>query len=347
VVADGRDVSTSGEVELTPGDGKLEVHYGAIRLRSQERVRFKYKLEGFDHEWTETLGPRVAAYTNIPPGHYRFRVLAFDMNNPRGTSEASLAVKWRAHFYQMTWFFLLCFASVLAAAWGVHRLRMRQAHQRFTAVLEERGRLAREMHDTLIQGCTGASVLLEASLSLKNSTPEMKQELLEHARDLVRTTIEESRRAVWNLRQKVVEPADIGARLAEITNQIGSQAGIAIECETEGAPVVVDEEAGHHLLLVVREALSNAVRHGHPSAIRLRVALARRRLHIAIADDGCGFDTSAQAPSQGHYGVVGMRERVAYLDGSFSIVSSPGHGTRVEFTVPVKTRAREKVRENA
>ena len=336
VVADGRDVPASGNVELAPGYGKLEIHYGAIRLRSQERVRFKYRLEGFDRDWTGTLGPRVAAYTNIPPGRYRFRVLAFDMNSPRDTSEASLAVDWQPHFYQAAWFFLLCLASLLAAAWGVHRLRMRQAHQRFAAVLEERGRLAREMHDTLIQGCTGASVLLEASLSLRNSTPEMKQELLEHARDLVRTTLEESRRAVWNLRQKAAAPGGIGLRLSEIARQIGEQAGIPISCESTGMPVTVDQETEHHLLLVVREALSNAVRHGRPSGIRIQLGFERKKLRIAIADDGCGFAPAAAGrPPAGHYGIVGMRERIEYLDGSLSIESSPGHGTRVEMMVPV------------
>lgn len=340
VVADGRDVPASGNVELPPGDGKLEIHYGAIRLRSQERVRFRYRLEGFDSGWTETLGPRVASYTNISPGRYRFRVLAFDMSNPRETSEASLAVNWRPHFYQAGWFFLLCFSVLLASAWGIHRVRMRQAHQRFAAVLEERTRLAREMHDTLIQGCTGASVLLEAALSLRNSTPEMKQELLEHARDQVRTTIDESRRAVWNLRRETAAPGGVGLRLSELAREMAGRAGVPIGFESSGMPVVVDQEAEHHLLLVAREALSNAMRHGHPHRARIELGFERRRLRVVIADDGCGFDPAvATDPSSGHYGVVGMRERVEYLGGAFAVDSSPGHGTRVEIVIPLKSGA--------
>jgi len=337
VVADGRDVATQGNVSLAPGDGKLEIHYGAIRLRSQERVRFRYRLEGFDPEWTETQGRRVASYTNIPAGHYSFRVLAFDMSSPRETSEASLAMDWQPRFYHARWFFALCAALVAAAVWGAYRLRMRQAHERFAGVLEERSRLAREMHDTVIQGCTSASVLLEAALSVRSSTAEMRQELLENARDLVRATIEDSRRAVWNLREKRSAPGGIGAHLADIARQIAGQAGIPITCEATGAPVEVDQEREHHLLLVVREALSNAVRHGHPGTIRVELGSDPRTLRIAIVDDGKGFDPAALGPGAvGHYGIVGMRERIEYLDGSLEVESSPGHGTRISITVPVK-----------
>jgi signal transduction histidine kinase len=336
VLADGRNVGTSGSVRLAPGGGKLEVQYGAIRLRSQERVRFRYRLEGFDPEWTESTEHRVASYTNLGPGHYRFRVLAFDMSNPRGASEASLDIDWAAHFYQSAWFFALCGACLAAAVWGMHKLRMRQAHERFAGVLEERGRLAREMHDTLIRGCTSASVLLEAALSLRNSTPEMKQELLENARDLVRDTIAESRQAVWNLRERPPTPGGIAVHLSELTKQIGAQSGIPVTLEASGAPVAVDQEREHHLLLATREALNNAVLHGHAKNIRVTLRADRRTLRIVIEDDGRGFDQDAPAAAAGHYGLTGMRERVEYLDGKLELETKPGQGTRVTITAPLK-----------
>jgi signal transduction histidine kinase len=306
-------------------------------LRSQERVRFRYRLEGFDPDWTETPGHGVASYTNIPPGRYKFRVLAFDMSSPRDASEASLEVTWQAHFYRRGWFFMLCAIAVAAAVWGVHRQRMRQAHDRFAGVLEERSRLAREMHDTVIQGCTSASVLLEASLSLRNSTPEMRQELLEHARNLVRETIEESRRAVWNLRENPPTAGGMGTHLSELARQIAGQSGIPITCESSGAPVTVDQEREHHLLLVIREALHNAVRHGHPKSIRVELRRDGSTLRIVIDDDGCGFEGKSPGESAaGHYGMVGMRERMEYLDGKLEVESSPGHGTRITITAPVK-----------
>lgn len=338
VVADGRDVPATGEVALPPGNGKLEFHYSAIRLRSPERVRFKYKLEGFDEDWTEATSRRVASYTNVPPGRYRFRVVAFEMDRPRSTSEASLPVRWRPHFYRATWFYALCLGSLIGAVWVAHRMRMRQAHARFAAVLEERGRLARDMHDTLIQGCTGISVLLEAALSLKNSAPEMKSKLLESARDQMRVTIDEARQAVWNLRST---PADggIGQRLSEAAQQISLQSEVPIDCDTTGAPPTLDPETGHHLLLVVREALNNAVRHGHPGRVSVRVQGENGSLRVRIQDDGCGFDPgNASQPGAAHYGIVGMRERVESLGGTFALDSAPGCGTGVEITLPADPR---------
>ena len=334
VVADGRDVPATGEVVLPPGDGKLEFHYSAIRLRSPERVRFKYKLEGFD-EWTEATSRRVASYTNVPPGRYRFRVVAFEMDQPRSTSEVSLPIRWRPHFYRAPWFYALCLVSLIGLVWVAHKMRMRQAHARFAAVLEERGRLAREMHDTLIQGCTGISVLLEAALSLKNSAPEMKSKLLENARDQMRATIDEARQAVWNLRSTRAD-GGIGQRLSEAAQQISLQSAVPIDCDTAGAPATLDPETGHHLLLVVREALNNAVRHGHPGRVSVRLHGDNGSLRVHIQDDGCGFvPETASQPGAAHYGIVGMRERIESLGGTFALDSAPGRGTGVEITLPL------------
>jgi signal transduction histidine kinase len=277
-------------------------------------------------------------YTNVPPGPYRFRVVAFDMDQPRSTSEASLPIRWHPHFYQALWFYALCLVSLAAAVWVAHKMRMRQAHARLAAVLEERGRLAREMHDTLIQGCTGISVLLEAALSLKNSVPETKSELLESARDQMRATIDEARQAVWNLRSTPAA-GGIGQRLSETAQQISRQSGVPIECDTAGAPAALDPESGHHLLLVVREALNNAVRHGRPGRVSVRLEGERGDLRVRIQDDGCGFvPETASQPGAAHYGIAGMRERIESLGGIFALDSAPGRGTGIEITLPLEPR---------
>jgi signal transduction histidine kinase len=295
-------------------------------------------LEGFDEDWTEATSRRVASYTNVPPGRYRFRVVAFEMDQPRTASEASLAIRWRAHFYRAPWFYALCLLSLAAAVWVAHKMRMRQAHARFAAVLEERGRLAREMHDTLIQGCTGISVLLEAALSLRNSAPETKARLLENARDQVRATIDEARHAVWNLRSEGAA-GNIAQRLAETAQRISLQSGVPIECDTAGAPAALDPEIGHHLLLVVREALNNAVRHASPARVSVRLEGNNGGLRVRVRDDGCGFDPAAALlPGAAHYGIVGMRERIESLGGSFAVDSAPGRGTVIEVALPPDAR---------
>jgi signal transduction histidine kinase len=321
-------------VNLPPGEGKLEIHYSAVRLRSQERIRFKYKLEGFDKEWTEALGRRVAYYTNLPAGEFRFRVAAFEMSEPRNASEAGVTVEWRPHFYRTAWFFLLCVVLSAAAVWGVHEFQMRQAHARFEGALEERTRVAREMHDTLIQGCGSVSALLEASFALGDSADSTKRELLEYARDQVRDTMDEARRAVWNLRKK--KPSiGIAAMLAEISQQVGAEARIPISCETTGKPFDLDHEAEHEVSMVAREALHNAVQHGRPDRVQVQLCFEARKLRMQICDDGCGFQAAARPPGE-HYGLIGMRERIEGLGGAMVIWSSPGNGTRIEATVPRK-----------
>ena len=169
-------------------------------LRSQERIRFRYMLET-----STTIGPKpcsgASPFTNLPPGKYRFRVQAFEMNMPESVTEASLDIDWRPHFYRTRWFLAACAGLVLAGVLMAYRLRLRQVHARFRAVLEERNRVAREMHDTVIQGCASVSALLEAVLPSSTDATGSGRELLDCARTQVRATVDEARRAVWNLRQ--------------------------------------------------------------------------------------------------------------------------------------------------
>ena len=333
VLADGRDAPLSGKLALPPGDGKLEVHYSAIRLRSQERIRFKYKLEGFDNEWTEANQRRVAYYTNLPAGQYHFRVAAFEMSDPEKVSEAGIAFSWQPHFYRAAWFYLLCLLALAAAAWVAHEFRMGEAHARFQAVLEERGRVAREMHDTLIQGCGSVSALLEASSALGDGAPEMKRELLEFARDQVRTTIDEARNAVWNLRHQAAS-SGIGSMLSQMAQQVSIESRIRIVCETTGKPSALDPPTEHDILMIAREALHNAVQHAQPHNVQLRLCFETRKVRVFVMDDGCGFEPSAVRSNGAHYGLIGMRERVERLGGRFVVTSKAGQGTQIEATIP-------------
>jgi ligand-binding sensor domain-containing protein len=193
--ADDRDVPFSSGIRLAPGRGKLEIHYTAIRLRSPESIRFKYWMEDFDQEWTEAGQRRIAYYTNLPAGNYRFHVVAYEINNPRNAREQVLNIQLEPHFYQTAWFMALCLVFATAVAWGAYRLHVRNIRQRFAAVLEERNRLAREMHDTLIQGCVGVSALLEAASSAQEISPKMSTALLDSARNEVRAAVDEARLA--------------------------------------------------------------------------------------------------------------------------------------------------------
>jgi len=337
-LADDHDVPFSGSLRLAPGRGKLEIHYTAIRLRSPERTRFKYWMEDFDPAWTDAGQRRVAYYTNLPAGNYRFHVVAYEMDDPRNAAEQILNIHWQPHFYQTAWFLALCALAALTLAWVWYRLHVRNIRQRFSAVLEERNRLAREMHDTLIQGCVGVSALLEAASSAREVSPSISDELLDRARNEVRAAVDEARLAVWNLRQGAGE--GLAPAVSQLARRTERETGIPVKFESSGLPLTLGAEGERSLLMIIREALQNAVRHAAPKNLLIRLSFNRSGLQVEIEDDGCGFDPSIIHSSNGrHYGLIGMRERAEKLGGEFLLTSSPGRGTQVRLSIPLAKSA--------
>jgi ligand-binding sensor domain-containing protein/signal transduction histidine kinase len=335
VLADDRHVSPDPALRVGPGAGKLEVHYTAIRLRSPERTQFKFWMEGFEHDWTDAGQRRIAYYTNIPPGDYRFHVVAYERNDPRNMAEQVLNLHWRPHFYQTYWFLAFCGLAAAAAGWGAYRLHLRNLRQRFTAVLDERNRLAREMHDTLIQGCIGVSTLLEAASSAQDVSPRIGRELLDRARNEVRATVDEAREAVWNLRQNSGNGSDLVVTLSQLARRIGLETGTPVRFETSGTPLALGADGERGLLMLVREALQNSVRHAAAKNLSIVLSFGRDLVHVEIEDDGCGFDPAIIGSSDGgHYGLIGMRERVTKLGGEFLLTSKRGEGTQVRLSIP-------------
>jgi signal transduction histidine kinase len=217
---------------------------------------------------------------------------------------------------------------------AIYQSRIRSLRLRFKAVLEERNRLAREMHDTVIQGCTSISALLEAISSLRRENLTLQENLLDHARIQVRSTIDEARQAVWNLRHKEDSVDDLGISAAAIAARTSEEFGIAVGCVAEGRPFSVRGSLARELLMVIREAVYNGALHGHPRSIQIKLVYTRDELKSSVTDDGCGFDATARLTEGAqHYGIEGMRERVERMGGRIGIVSEPARGTTVSFSV--------------
>jgi ligand-binding sensor domain-containing protein/signal transduction histidine kinase len=340
VIADGRQIAPSPDVNLPLGDGKLEIHYTSIRLGAPERLRFKYWMEGFEREWTLAGQRRVAYYTNMPHGTYKFHVAAYDMNAPHNEVVKVMTIGLRPPFYRTEWFVALCIVALAATTWGVYWLHVRSIRRQFAAVLEERGRVAREMHDTLIQGCVGVSTLLEAASHAKEISPNLSGELLDRARSEVRAAVDEARLAVWNLRRGSPNGDRLVPAVAQLARRVSLESGIDIRVNVDGQPVALGSTTEESLTMLIREALLNAIRHASPTRLTVSLSFDRRRLHVAIEDDGLGFDSKAGVPESSlHYGLVGMRERVDKLDGEFQLTSSPGTGTRVRVSIPLPRTA--------
>ncbi len=329
MIADGRPMALSGDIVIPPGPGKLEIDYTSCSLAAPQRLSFQYKLENFDDHWVSALRARSAYYTNLPPGKYRFVVMATDAASPLSSTQAAMAFDLRPAFYRNAWFFALCGVLLVLCVLAGTQIYARQTKSRYALLLAERTRLAREMHDTVIQGCVGVSTLLEAASRLQISDPQEARSLVDQAKSHIRSTLEEARQAVWDLRSPVAGDSGVSS-LIHLAKRLGAEKAIHVDADVSGENHVHDLELDRTLLLVGREALRNAVAHGHPKHIAVRVAFRALEVELEVKDDGVGFDPGvAASDGEGHFGILGMRERVEQLGGSLTLNGAPGNGMTV------------------
>jgi signal transduction histidine kinase len=341
VVADSRQLAAGAGLRVAAQVSRLTFSFAPLLLSSQEGLRFRYKLDGFDKSWSATGISRSATYTNLPAGDYRFRVEVLDIAHPELTAEAELTFSKAPHLYQRWWFLAGCVICIAGLVWSIYRFRVQQMQNRFRAVLEERNRLAREMHDTVIQGCASTSALLEALASLQPAEDAPGSDLLGCARIQIRTTIDEARDAVWNLRHDGSAEVDLATALHSVAHQAARAFGMAVDCRIAAGLPRVAASAGHELLMIVREAFANAGLHAHAEQVQFDAVMKGPRLHISITDNGIGF-APAEAPgaSDGHFGLTGMRERMKRLGGTIQIGDAPPLGTRVQLCLRCATPQR-------
>jgi ligand-binding sensor domain-containing protein/two-component sensor histidine kinase len=331
IAADGKDLPVDNPIHLSADNSTLEVDYAPISLRPQVGMHYRYKLDGFDKAWNSALKRKTAYYTNLPAGHYTFRVEGYETDRPNVFSETSLAVDKKQYFYRTWWFILFAIVCASVGVWSIHLMKVRRVNAQFLATLEERGRLAREIHDTVLQGCASVSSLLEASSSAE-SEPELRRKLVDYARSQIGTTMDEARRAVWNLRQASELPRAIRGSIEEMAQRTSGEFGIPVSCVFQGAPSMIDGPVCHEIVMVIREALCNALVHSQARSIEISTTSSPGNLTVSVLDNGSGFDIE-QASDEAHYGLVGMKERIRRLGGSIDIESQLGKGTEVVFTV--------------
>jgi ligand-binding sensor domain-containing protein/signal transduction histidine kinase len=329
---DGVETAVTNNLRVPARVNRLSFAFFAASLQRQDRLRFRWKLDGFDKDWTTVGSSRLASYTNLPPGHYHFRVVASDPARPGLLEEADIALAKESYFFQTWWFSLLCAIALAALAWMLYEARMRQVRKRFSAVLEERERVAREMHDTVIQGCTGISALLEglASTGVGESSEGLQSELLNHARDQVRRTINEARQAVWNLRRTPEKEIDLIEALRGLAAQTMRDGGNSVQVQHNVPHLEMNAIPANEILMAVREAVCNAVKHSGSETIVVDLRSSKKELTLSIRDYGCGMRKDELPVEEMHYGIVGMDERMRRLGGGLHIDGVPGAGTTVQ-----------------
>jgi signal transduction histidine kinase/ligand-binding sensor domain-containing protein len=334
VEIDGTPAPTGMPLTIGPGARRLDVRYTGVSLRDGPRVRFRYRLDGFDTTWVDAGGARTASYTNLAPGHYRFHVAARAADGPWNTVEAGIALRIVPPFYRTPWFVI---GSALAAALivtAILRARTRVLEARFAAVLAERTRLAREIHDTLLQGFTGVALSLRAATRRLDASIESTQPL-DDVLALAQKTLVDARRAVWDLRTPAEEDGSFTAALENAARLTLAGAALPLEWTVSGRPRPLGPQAEGVLMRACQEALANAVKHASASRAWVAVAYERRVVRLTVRDDGCGFRVDPSYRSYaGHWGLLGMRERSEQINATLRVVSEEGKGTLVTVAVP-------------
>ena len=341
IVEDGRIIMPPAKLTVAASVARLSLAFSAVSLLSQQGVRFRYRLDDFDGKWTAAGISHVATYTNLRAGHYRFRVQAFDISDPAAISEVDLEFTKQPFFYQTVWFYALCVVALAFAGWSIYAFRLRQMRNRFSAVLKERNRLAREMHDTVIQGCTGVSALLEAIAITPPAFDGQKNELLDYAREQARKTIDEARQAVWDMRHERENEVDLVEALRTVAAQTTREFSTPVEFTHSAHQVAISASMAHEILMTVREAVYNSVQHSGAKDVQVEIRESGDDLLVAVSDYGRGFALDDTPADRGHYGIVGMRERAQRLGGRFVLTTAIGKGTRIELQVKLHGRLAE------
>lgn len=338
----GRVIPMLDGLRIPTRPATMSIRYTAISLLSPERTRIQYRLEGADEAWVDAVGPRVATYAKLRPGAYTFRLRAWNVDGVQSARDEILRFRVPAAWYETTWsrtggVLLIALAGALGAL-AIQRRRTRRAAElmrsQFAATLTERTRIARELHDTLLQEFTGVTMLLAALRERMRGSPNGPAEELTGILSLAKRSLFEARQSVWDMRSASLEPTSFVKKI-EALRAVATGSETQIYCRVNGNPRTLDPGIERFVMHVAREAVSNAVRHAHAGSITVELTFETESLTLTVRDDGVGMtdDRPQEATRAGHFGLVGMRERVESEGGSIVVTSAPGEGTTIELTV--------------
>jgi signal transduction histidine kinase/ligand-binding sensor domain-containing protein len=325
-------------IALPPRTTAFEIDYTATSLSIPSRVRFRYKLDGLDHEWQDAGNRRQAFYTNVPPGIHRFRVIA--ANEDGVWNQAGVVTEFyiAPAFYQTSMFILACAAALVGLIWaGVHlRLRVVAAtiRERAEVRADERVRIARDLHDTLLQGVQGLTLHFHvAAQELPKGS--RTRESMEHALVTADRILVEGRDRVTRLRADHLSPLNLRETLEAVASSFNHEQRVRFALSVEGPVDNVVLPVLHELHYMGREAITNAFRHSSASEITVSLKCGRKSIIFVIADNGRGFEPAAATNQRtGHWGLSGIKERAEALGGQFECRSTENKGTEILISVP-------------
>jgi signal transduction histidine kinase len=348
ITADHRNYPLQDGLRLPPLTRDVEVDYTALSFMAPQKVRFRYRLEGRDTGWQDPGIRRQAFYTDLRPGRYTFRVIACNNDGVWNEDGAKLDFSVASAWYQSDWFRIACAASFFLLLWALFRFRIHQLARQFNATMEtrvdERTRIARDLHDTLLQSLHGLMFRFQAARNMLPQRPEEAMGALDGAITRTEQAIAESRDAIKDLRSESSAQTDLGELLTEIGTELTASRdangdsptfSVTVEGERRTISPMVQEE----VCQIAREALRNAVRHAKAHQIEVEVRYDRRVLRLRFRDDGAGIDSKIlkEGGRPGHWGLPGIRERAQRIRARLDFWSEVGAGTEIQLTVPAVT----------
>lgn len=324
-------------LRLPAGTSQLQIDYVALSLARPERNRYRYRLSGVDDGWQDAGSSTRAYYTNLAAGNYRFEVEAANEDGIWSTAPASRSFRIAPTFMQTVWFKLLCATAILALLMMAVRIRSGQLAALFRARLQERNgereRIARDLHDTLLQGSQGLILRLHA-ISQSPQTPEPVRGQLESAMQLAERNLAEGRERVNALREGPFAGRDLASALADVHAEYAGHGTNPLRLTVEGATPPLQADAAEEVFLIGREAIRNALRHANASAIEVELSYGTRCFLLHVRDDGVGI--ADENAGHGHWGLQGMRERAQRLGAELQLWTRAGLGTEVALAVPAR-----------
>ena len=338
VAADGTTMGVNEPIRISAERHRVTFSYSGLSLSVPERVRYRYRLDGFDHEWSEPTAAREAVYTNLGPGTFTFKVVASNGEGVWNSTEASIGLGIDPVFWQTWWFRAAVATAGMLAALAVYRIRLhqmtRQLSVRFEERLAERTRIAQELHDTLLQGFVSASMQLHvAAETLPEESPA--KGALRRVQRLMSQVIDEGRNAVRGLRSTDGGGRDLAEAFSGIQQELADGRPVEYRVIVEGQTRPLSAAVRDNVYRIGREALVNAFRHAAAATIEVEIEYASRHVRLLVRDDGKGIEPEiVKSGADGHWGLSGMRERAERIGARLKLFSRAGAGTEVELFIP-------------
>jgi signal transduction histidine kinase/ligand-binding sensor domain-containing protein len=345
MLVDGRAVPADTLVHIPAGRHRVTFRYAGVNVSDLEGVRYRYRLDNVDQAWSEPTALREIDYTNIPPGQFQFHMMARNPDGVWSSQDTTITFEVEPAYWQTRWFQVGGALALLLLIFGLYRLRLRELHRQFNAALDarvnERTRIARELHDTLLQSFHGLMFQFQAARNMLPRRPDEAMDVLDSAIGATEQAISEGRSAIQQLRSEQVDKGDlaqwltnIGEEMARSRNTNGNSAIFRVT--VEGEQQTLSPLPRTEVCRITREILQNAFRHAQADHIEAEIRYDDHRLRVRIRDDGRGIDPQIlqAGGSAGHWGLRGARERAQQIGAHLDFWSEARAGTEIELSVP-------------